>query len=331
MAAYSPFQNYPAPVWGGGALTGSTGSTGGGFNINPGTQSGSGPFGAVPGAVGAITPAQVAQPPDPFKTLSGLYPNLSGANASSSDFINSELAGKLSPGTINALTNLSASRGISSGMGPGAGLWDNALLGNVAGATESLQQHGLSDLGSFLTSMSKNETITPELQAQINEANAQLKQAADLANQKEAERNAAMKAAPNPAAAQSYAQQLFQQYLNSMGGPAGGSGSWSKGPWTPAQRPGPVQDIHSGMGGWGGALDLTQGGYGPAYMNSGGWNGSASGDSGTPAPTPAGGNLYSGNWGDNSPGVYMGANDKPWMSDPFGDVMDPSNGDFGDF
>ena len=262
MASYSPF-SFGA---GGGAY--SSGGGGAGFTMNPTPQQGSGPFGSVPGAVGPITASTVAQPPNPFTTLSGVVPGLSGLNSGASSFINSELGGQLSPGTINALTNLSAERGIGSGMGPASGLWSNALLGNVAGATEALQQHGVGDFNSFLPTVAQTETITPQEQIQINSQNAGLSQQAALANQQMAQWNATMAAAPNPAAAQSYAQQLFDRYMN----PASSTGI-SRGPWTPPQAPTPrsLSPINYGPAGtpFGAASDMTQGGYGPAYANPG--------------------------------------------------------------
>lgn len=172
-------------------------AAGGGFDLNPAPRSGNGPYGTVPGVLGL---------PDPYGDLSGVVPNLPRLNQSASDSILAKLNGELSPGTLNALKNAQATFGVSSGM-PGSNLSWNSLFGNIAGAAESQQAQGLASYGPFVGAVSGTQTVNPELQAQI-------------ANQ-----NAINSAAPDPSAAASEAQKLYNQYLNGIGGGTSGGGN----------------------------------------------------------------------------------------------------------
>jgi len=165
------------------------------YNINPGTQSGSGAYGAVPGAIGL---------PNPAEDLAALYPNLTGANTQVSQNIMGELKGELSPETINSIQDEAARFGVASGM-PGSGLSGNRGLRNLGLSVENLQGKGLSDYLSALTGISHTQTVSPELQSTI------------------AGRNAEMAAAPNP---QEAAQRLEQL---ARGGGSGGPSPWGGG------------------------------------------------------------------------------------------------------
>jgi hypothetical protein len=141
--------------------------------------------------------------PSPATDLGAQIPGLSNLNKTASGDILSKLTGTLSPGTLAALQNLSATYGATSGM-PGSGLSSNMFLGNVAGAMENQEQQGLQDYSSFIPAVSGTQTVNPALQTQISGTNAS---------------NAA---APNPGASASYAAQMFNQYLNQMRGPGAG-------------------------------------------------------------------------------------------------------------
>lgn len=190
----SQFQNlYYQP----GAPATTTYGTNPAFNLNPGPRSGAGAFGAVPGAIGA---------PNPFGDLSGVYPNLSGTNKQVSADILSKLSGTLSPETMNSIKNASAAWGVGAGV-PGSGIQTSRGLRDIGLTSEQLQQQGLQDYASLIPTISRTQTVSPELQTQIAATNAQ------------------MAAAPDPTQAASYAKQLFDEYLAKLsGGPSGGTG-----------------------------------------------------------------------------------------------------------
>lgn len=168
------------------------------YNLNPAPQYGAGAFGAVPGPIGM---------PNPAGSLGAQIPNLGALNTAASGDILSQLGGTLSAGTQNALHNAAATMGVTSGM-PGSGLSWNSLYGNIAGASEMQQKQGLSEYNSFIPTVSGTQTVSPNLQTEI------------------AGTNASNAAAPNPQASASYAQQLFDQYLQQLRGPAGGTGAF---------------------------------------------------------------------------------------------------------
>lgn len=164
--------------------------------INPAPQPGSGAFGAVPGPIGL---------PNPAGDLAAQFPNLAGANRSVSGDIMSELGGQLSPGTQNMLQDLGAAWSIGSGM-PGSQFGRYRTARDLGLMSEQLSQQGLRDYASLIPTISRTQTVSPELQTEI------------------ATQNAINRAAPDPTQAASYAKQLFDQYLSALRGPAGGTG-----------------------------------------------------------------------------------------------------------
>ena len=166
------------------------------YNVSPSPTSGIGPFGLVPGQIGL---------PSPSSDLSAQIPGLSALNTSAANTIASKLSGSLSPATIKALQDASARFGVRSGM-PGSGLQLNNLFGNIAGFAEGQAEQGLQDYSRFVPTVSGTQTVPPALQTSVAQSNAQLG------------------AAPSPGASQLYAQQLFDQYLQKMRGPGGGTG-----------------------------------------------------------------------------------------------------------
>ena len=188
--------------------------------LNPTPQAGAGAFGAVPGALGI---------PNPAGDLSAQIPGLPSLNATASNDILSNLSGTLSPGTEHALQNAAATYGVASGM-PGSGLSWNSLYGNIAGASTAEQNLGLQQYNSLIPTVSGTQTVSPSLQTQISGTNAS---------------NAA---SPNPGASASYAQQLFQQYLNQLRGPQGGGAGTPNGDTLtglPNWNPGSTTDPYS--------------------------------------------------------------------------------------
>lgn len=140
-------------------------------------------------AYGSV-PASIATPPNIYSQLSGLVPNFGPNTSATGNVINSQLAGTVSPQTLNALKTASAQFGVASGM-PGSGLEANQLFGNIAGFSEGQQQKGVNNLlaeaGTFGPTMTN-----PNLAAEI------------------AARNADYAAAPDPRLA---AEEQFNQWL----------------------------------------------------------------------------------------------------------------------
>ncbi len=165
--------------------------------LNPAPTQGTGtPYGAVPGSLGL---------PDPFSDLSKVAPGLGGVNKNLLTNLTSNSLGILSPGTRNALQLAASQRGVQSGMGPNSGLSTNDLYGNIAGFSEGLQKQAVQDYSSLIPTISGTQTVNPALQSEI------------------ANTNALRGAAPSPTAAANYAKQLFDEYLNKVRGPGGGT------------------------------------------------------------------------------------------------------------
>lgn len=181
------------------AAPGAISGAGGPFTLNPATQPGVGAYGTVPGPI--------EKPPSLYQGAQSIYPGLANLTTAAGGNIAAELAGEFTPQTENALWDTANRFGVASGM-PGAGLWSNRFMGNVAGAKEKLQQQGLTDYNAFLADLAKT-TDDPNLLASI------------------AARNATMAAAPNPEQA---ARALADAYRNAQiaaanaaRGPGGGT------------------------------------------------------------------------------------------------------------
>lgn len=160
----------------------------------------------VPGqrtAYGSV-PGPIAVPPNTFTQL-GAVPGFNANTAGTGSVINSELSGRVSPMTLNALKSGAAQFGISSGLGPGSGLETNELFGNIAGFSEGQQEKGVRNYLGEVSALGPTMT-NPNLAAEISARNA------DLAS------------APDPKLA---AEQAFQDWLRgfnytrSAGTPAG--------------------------------------------------------------------------------------------------------------
>lgn len=171
-------------------------------------------------------PAPIGVPPNTFTQLAGV-PGFSANTAGTGAVIGSQLAGQVSPMTLNALKTGAAQFGVSSGM-PGSGLETNQLFGNIAGFSEGQQQRGVQNYLAEVGALGPTMT-NPALAADISA------------------RNAAMAAAPDPKLA---AEQAFQDWLRgfnisrSAGNPAG--------PWAPGGTLGPTQGFSTTHSNWGG-------------------------------------------------------------------------------
>lgn len=126
-------------------------------------------YGSVPGPIGV--PANI------FSQLSGAVPNFGANTAGTGNVISSELAGTVSPGTMNALKTGAAQFGVASGM-PGSGLEQNQLFGNIAGFSEAQQRKGVQDYLSEVGALGPTMT-NPNLAAEISARNADLAAAPD--------------------------------------------------------------------------------------------------------------------------------------------------------
>jgi hypothetical protein len=166
------------------------------FNPNPVAQTYNSTYGGIPGDVGI---------PQPSQDLSNVYPNLSSSNAGVSPAILGQLGGSLSPSTQALLQDQGAAFGVQSGM-PGSGLARNRTARDLGLFNENLINQGIQNYTRSIPAVSSTQTVNPALQASI------------------AERNANINSAPNPANSQSYAQNLFDNYMRQMRGPGGGTG-----------------------------------------------------------------------------------------------------------
>lgn len=177
---------------------------------NPAPQRGNGPFGAVPGPVGV---------PSAYNDLSGVYPSLTGTNSAASAAILAKLRGDLSPDTVAGIHEDAARFGVANGMPGSSGilgsLASNRGLRDLGLAKEAQVQSGINAYSSLIPAVSSTQTVRPETQIGV------------------AENNAVNAAAPDPTAANTYAQQLFDKYLAKLSTPAGGTGSVAKSsrPW----------------------------------------------------------------------------------------------------
>lgn len=168
------------------APTTSTGT--GGYNVNPSPQAGYGAYGGVPGALGL---------PSPGEDLAAVYPNLSETNAEVSKNIMSQLRGELSPDTIAQIEDSAAAWGVRAGM-PGAGIAFNRGLRDIGLQSEAVKQQGIQNFNAVTPTIKATQTVSPELQTEVSL------------------QNAINAAAPNPTAAASAAQSLFNQYLSRL-------------------------------------------------------------------------------------------------------------------
>ncbi len=217
--------------------------TGGGS----GSVNGHTAFGTVPNAISV--------PQNIFSQVNGAIPNFGNLTGGTSNVINSELQGNVSPATLKAMKNAAATFGVANGV-PGSGLENNNLFGNIAGFSEAQQRKGVEDYNGTLNTVGRTMT-DPNLAAEI------------------ASRNATLASAPDPKLA---AEEQMRQWLQKFGltsalgnlnglGPNGGTGAFRGG------RP-PDAPSYGGYRGRTDALgnpvtDMSGGAMGSAYWGAG--------------------------------------------------------------
>lgn len=158
------------------------------YGSNPTPQIGLGSQGGVPGVIGT--------PPSIYDELQQNVPNYSGLTKTATGDIGSELSGRLSTGTQNLLQDKAAAFGVNSGMPggtPGNTLTTQNFLNSLGLTSEGLSHEGLTDYNTF-TGTAGGEQTDPNLNFGV------------------ATQNALDAAAPNPASAATYSQQLYDKY-----------------------------------------------------------------------------------------------------------------------
>jgi hypothetical protein len=156
-------------------------------------------YGQKPGADVYGSKVAPVTMPNPAADLAKQFPNLTGTNAAASNLINSQLMGQIGPDTMNAIKDAGAAWGFQMGV-PGSNFAENNTLRNLGLTKLAVQNQGIQNYNSTIPTISSTQTVNPALQADIS-----------LQNNVNA-------AAPDPTAAGSYAQSLFQQYLNNLSG-----------------------------------------------------------------------------------------------------------------
>lgn len=149
--------------------------------------------------------------------LNQAIPGFSGLTQTATDIIRNRMAGQLSPETLSNIQRAGAQQAVISGM-PGSAALSGSLMGNrtlrdIGATTEQYQQQGFGDLLSMLGGYSGTAALTP---AQIAE---QANAAAQYA------------AAPDPATAGQYAEQLYEKRFQEANRPLSTPGSSSDLPW----------------------------------------------------------------------------------------------------
>jgi hypothetical protein len=127
------------------------------YNANPSPQGGSGIFGSVPGAV---------QMPQPFQSLGSVYPNLPQTNTAMSGDILSNLTGQVSPATQTAIYDAGAKFGINEPI--------NLSPLSLGETDTSLENMGLKEFSGALPIVSQTQTVSPQVQAQVAQYNAEM-------------------------------------------------------------------------------------------------------------------------------------------------------------
>lgn len=145
--------------------------------------------------------------PNPFEDLSKIYPNLSATNKAVSGDISSQLAGQLSPDTIQGILSGAATFGQTSGM-PGSGLARNIIPKDIGLTSQGLQQQGVQNYNQTIPTVSGTQTVSPSLQSDINT------------------QNSVWQSAPDPWMAATHEQGVFQDYLDQMN-PSGNQVTWA--------------------------------------------------------------------------------------------------------
>jgi hypothetical protein len=206
---------------------------------------GQGIYGAVPGQ----TPF-----PQPYEDLSAIYPNLGETNAAMSRNIMAGMAGQLPQDVVNQIRDRSAAFGVSSGM-PGSGLARNRGARDLGLTSLDMMKWATQAYNQTIPTISNTQTLSPALQAEINQM------------------NAINSAAPDPTAAGRHAEDLYNRSLSRTS--AGGGGGYARvgNPWEGQMTPSTPSARWS-------PTDIVGGYIGPDYR---GPSYDYMGSSGTPA------------------------------------------------
>lgn len=163
------------------------------------------PYGNITGDPYGTKPQPIGMPSSTYAQVLGVNPTLGALGAPAASAIGSEIAGTLSPGTVNQLTDKAAAYGVNIGM-PGlqpGSLALNNLLSQMGTSSEALSQAGIGAYGNILGTTA-NTQLDPALQSDVSEW------------------NSVVRSAPDPAAAAQLQQNEFQQYLQMLEGPQTG-------------------------------------------------------------------------------------------------------------
>jgi hypothetical protein len=125
------------------------------YSVNPGTQSGSGAFGNVPGQLSL---------PDPYADLAGVFPTLPQANNVIGQNVLQELSGNLSPGTLSALNQMQGQLGQSGAL--------NTSPMSLGTTDTQLENLGLGQYEGVLPTVAQTQTVNPALETEIAQTNA---------------------------------------------------------------------------------------------------------------------------------------------------------------
>ena len=245
-------------------------------------------------------PNPTAIPASQYQETQAADPGLTALSTPANSVIGGQLAGNLSPETINALKNNSAAYGVTSGTG-GSQFAGQQGLASLGLNVEQMQNQGL---GNYLNSLKTvgSMQLDPSLVSSINTYNNQLA------------------AAPNPAAAAAQENALWLSRYNLTRSPAGG---------TATHGPGNINYGNAGLGFKPGSTHVSD------QWNTPNWDSGIGGGSinniGVFGPTgytePAQNPTYQvpGGWGDTGTGTgtsYIGAAPGDPNYDP---TIDPSS------
>jgi hypothetical protein len=164
------------------------------------------PTGLVPGALPAVntvtapitttqaptytTPATIANPslvatPDPYADLLKILPGLAGMNAQAGSVINNQLAGRVNPDVERATQDYSNRLGGGGQMGtvgiPGS-LANFGALASYGKLSSDEQAKGLASYGDFLKTIVGTQVLSPSVQANIGQFNANAQNDVNAAN-----------------------------------------------------------------------------------------------------------------------------------------------------
>ena len=166
--------------------------------------------GALPGNAYGSVPGPIQLPTNIYSQVNSAIPGAQAAGAGSAGVINSQINGQVNPETQNLLQDKAAAMGVQSGQpttGTGNTFSNNNFLQSLGIDAQNQENTGVGNYLNFLQGVGSTMT-NPNLQFEVSQ------------------QNAIDAAAPNPQAAAQMQQFQFQQYLQSMSNPGGGTGAY---------------------------------------------------------------------------------------------------------